>query len=147
MINNTKHCVLITMFSCIDQEKTHYTRVSRKKILQLLEEHHGIVIGYRWLSRCLKHNLDKGYLSRQTRYVHDAANLIRQLPSLFAFKLQGARYLFSNRVHGAAALIKRIIAYIKKPDNRWPAKEFSDLDTFRKLYPAEQARLKRLRDI
>ena len=147
MLGNTKHKIIIIIYSCIDQAKTHYTRPSRRKIQELLSERHAKDVGLRWITRCIKYAVDEGFISRQMRYYHYDAGQILQLPSLFAFTLKGADYLFANQVRGAAVLLKSIRAFIKKKDNRWPAKEFTDRDTFRKLYPAEQARLKRLRGI
>ena len=147
MIGITKHQVLITILSCIDQAKTHYTRPSRNKIQELLSQHHAKEVGIRWITRCIKYLVDNQFLSRQVRYVHYDAGQILQLPSLFAFKLKGANYLFKNQVRGAAVLLKSIIAFMKKDDNRWPAKEFTDRDAYRKLWAADQERLKRLRGI
>jgi len=147
MIGITKHQILITINSCIDQAKTHYTKPSRNKIQDLLSQHHEKDVGIRWITRCIKYLVDNGFLSRQVRYVHYDAGQILQLPSLFAFKFKGANYLFKNQVLGATELLKSIIAFMKKDDNRWPAKEFTDRDAYRKLWAADQQRLKRLRRI
>lgn len=147
MMGNTKHKILIIIYSCIDQAKTHYTRPSRRKIQKLLSQRHATNVGIRWISRCIKYLVDEEYISRQMRYVRYGAGQVLQIPSLFAFKLKGAGYLFSNQIRGAAKLLTAIRAFIKKNDKRWPAKEFEDVDTYRKLYNEDQTRVKDLRGL
>lgn len=142
-IGITAHQIMVTLFHCMGQGKSHYSRASRHRINALLSQFHHKDIGLRWQSRCIKKLIDLELITRQLRYRHDDSGLIRQIPSNFAFTLDGAAYLARNSITLAQDLVDAIKNWIKKKDRRWPSADFQDRDRFRKLYPAELKRLKR----
>jgi hypothetical protein len=113
---------MITIFSSMCQGKNHYTRTSIDKIGENLEKYHGIHVKRRWIFYCLADILKSKLLTRKSRYRNDDNGLISQIPSLLAFTAKGMKYLVAKRVAGARKLLKSMIKWIGKRDNRWPAK-------------------------
>ena len=114
---------MITIFSCINQGRNHYSVVSIRKALSLLKRHHKIDIKRRWLFQCFRDLLSEGYITRKARYKRRPGGLIGQIPSMLSFTLKGAKYLVSRRVSGAIALLKSILSFVTGKDQRWPKAE------------------------
>jgi len=119
-MNNSKAALMITLFSCMGQEEKHYSKVSARKILELLKTYHKIEIQRRWLFQCLRDLLDAGLIRRKARYKRRSGGLIGQLSSMVSFTLKGARYLVQKRVSGALRLLKSILKFVTGDDQRWP---------------------------
>jgi len=122
-MNKAKSSIMITLFSCMSQGKNHYTVVSINKIIDLLKDYHKIQVKRRWIFYCIRDLLDAGLLTRNQRYQQGTGCTISQLSSMVSFTLKGAQYLVSKRVSGAWRMWKRIVAYLKNKDQRWPKME------------------------
>lgn len=122
-MNNTKNAIAITLFSCMSSGKKHYTCVRVNKIIELLSHIHNINVKRAWLFRCLRDLEDAGFIRRKKRWKRYDDGEFEQLSSLITFTLKGVRYLVAKRVAGAAALLKRMLNWLKKDDERWPKEE------------------------
>jgi len=107
----------------MDLKGNPYTKASVLKIIQLLEKIHRIKVNRRWVFQCFSDLINAGLLTRRQRYVHQNDGTIRQLSSIVAFTLKGAKLLVSKRIDGAVLLLKKILAWAKGEDKRWPTKE------------------------
>lgn len=138
-MNRAKNGCMITIYKCICQAKKHYTMVSIDKIQELLAKWQGIHVGRRWIFYCLRELLDKGLVTRKSRYRNDSNGLVRQRSSMWAITYAGAKYLASKSVTGAFKLLKSIKKYAESKDRRWPKKkdivEPKDGDRF---YPSKE---------
>jgi len=140
-MNNTKLSILITLFSCSSQGRTHYTLVRINKIIELLEKMHKTKVCRRWVFQCIRDMIDAGLLSRKSRYKHRSDGTIEQLSSIIAISLKGAKLLISKRVSGAFLLLKNILAWIKNKDKRFPSKNKKIPAGLEEIDPGEQQRL------
>lgn len=122
-MNATKHAVIIALFAIMQKGKTHYSKASVTRIIELLETYHGITVKRRWLFYCLAYMEKKGYVRRQERYQNHEDGQIHQLPSLVTISLQGIKYLVAKRVAGAKKLLDRMMAWVRRKDNRFPNPE------------------------
>ena len=120
-MGNTKISLLISLLACAGKKESPYTKASVNKLLKLLEKIHKIKIGRRWLFQCLADLIDAGLITRRPRHKHESDGTIRQLSSLVAFTLRGARFLVAKRVGGSLLLLKSILAWMKNQDKRFPA--------------------------
>jgi len=120
-MGNTKLSLLITLLSCMGKKDSPYTKASVNKQLELLEKIHKIPIKRRWLFQCLADLIGAGMITRRPRHKHETDGTIRQLSSLVAFTLKGARFLVAKRVEGSLLLLKSILAWMKNQDKRWPS--------------------------
>jgi len=116
--------MVITLFACTGQGQAHYSVVSIKKILRLLNSFHKVSVKRRWAFQCLRDLLDAGLIARKSRFRNNTAGHISQIPSMITFTLKGARYLVSKRVSGAGRLLKSIMKFVVGGDARWPQAEF-----------------------
>ena len=138
-MNNAKNACIITIYKCICQAKKHYTLVSVDKIQELLANYHGIHVGRRWIFYCLRALLDKGLLTRKSRYRNDSNGLIRQRSSMLAMTYAGAKYLVSKSVTGAVKLLKKIKKYAESKDRRWPKKkDVVEPENVDRFYPSKE---------
>ena len=143
-MGNTKLSLLITLLSCMGKKDSPYTKASVNKQLELLEKIHKIPIKRRWLFQCLADLIDAGLITRRPRHKHESDGTIRQLSSLVAFTLRGARFLVSKRVMGSLLLLKSILAWVKNQDKRFPeAGEISPVRS-EEIDPIGQRRLEDL---
>ncbi len=122
-MNGTKASLMITLFSCMGQGNNHYTKVSVDSLQRLLKKHHETTVQRRWIFACIKNLLSSGLITRKSRYRQDENGLISQIPSMIAFTLKGAKYLFSKRITGAVRLLKNILRFVSGDDKRWPRPE------------------------
>jgi hypothetical protein len=120
LMNNCKMSLLITLFKVIVNTKNHYAAPSVNSILGLLEKHHHVEVRRRWLFQCLRDLEDAGYITRRIRRVKQGDGAILQVPSLWAFSLKGAQYLFKKCVAGAGDLMHKMLTWLNKGDSRWP---------------------------
>ena len=119
-MGNTKFSILITLLSCMGKKESPYTKVSVNKQLELLEKIHKTPIKRRWCFQCLADLIGAGMITRRPRHKHETDGTIRQLSSLVAFTLKGARFLVAKRVGGSLLLLKSILAWMKNQDKRFP---------------------------
>ena len=122
-MNNAKMSILITLLSCTSQGKNHYSKVCTDKIISLLEKFHSITVKRRWIFQCMRDLEDAGLISRRQRYKQGDSGVIRQMSSITSFTIKGASFLVKKRVSGSVLMLKRIIAWIKGQDKRWPDKK------------------------
>jgi hypothetical protein len=119
-MNATKNAVLITLFATTLNGTKHYSKAGENTIRSLLEKYHGIIIKRRWLFNCLADIEARGLIHRKRRYRHEAHGKIRQYSSMISFTIEGIKYLVAKKVKGAFELLKRMLAWIKGIDQRWP---------------------------
>ena len=122
-MNNAKSAIMITLFSCMSQDKKHYSRVSIDKIQKLLAKFHKIHVKRRWIFYCMRYLMDENLITKKKRYRNDESGLINQIPSLHSFTVAGMKYLVAKRVTGAWKVLKVMIKYVLNKDKRWPKKE------------------------
>ncbi len=122
-MNSTKFAILSTIFSCLGGSDQKYSYVSIDKIISLLLHHHNICVKRRWVFTCLHDIEAAGFLTRQQRRGKYDDGSCWQKSSIIALTLKGARFLFSKRVIGAKALVKKICDWVRcKTDRRFPDK-------------------------
>lgn len=143
-MNTLQYALMITIFFSMSQGKSHYTQTSIDALLKNIFKYHNIKIKRRWLFHCLRSLLDRGYLRRKSRYRHDTAGLISQIPSLLTFSLKGMAWLATMGIAGARKLYKNMIEYLNKGDKRWPSKDDFDDGTYLPEDPQARERLKSL---
>jgi len=119
-MNNTKHAVAVALFASTQNGKQHYTKASEHRLRELLAQFHGIQIQRRWLFKCLADMEKEGLIRRKKRYDHQEHGKIRQFSSMITFTLEGLRYLVTKKVEGATVLFKKMIAWLKQKDHRFP---------------------------
>ena len=141
---NTKPALMITVFYCIGQGKSHYTVAAVDTFLKLLKDHHNIRIRRRWMFQCLRDLLDQGYLKRRPRHLNDGNGLVTQIPSMISFTLKGVAWLVKMGVDGARAIHKSMLSYLNKGDNRFPSGDDYDDGSWRPSDPKERKRLEGL---
>lgn len=122
-MGNTKISILITLLSCMDLKGNPYTKASVLKIIALLAKMHKIKVNRRWVFQCIADLIAAGLLTRRARYKHESDGTVRQLSSIIAFSLKGAKFLLEKRVSGAKLLMDKILSWIKGEDKRWPNRE------------------------
>jgi len=122
-MGNTKNSILITLLSCIDLKGNPYTSASVRKVIELLGKAHKITVNRRWVFQCFADMLDAGLITRRARFKHEKDGSIRQLSSIVAFTLKGAKFLLDKRVSGAKLLMDKILNWLKNKDKRFPTRE------------------------
>lgn len=122
-MGNTKISILITLLSCMDLKGNPYTKASVSKIIALLAKMHKIKVNRRWVFQCIADLIATGLLTRRARYKHETDGTVRQLSSIIAFSLKGAKFLLNKRISGAKLLMDKILGWIKGQDKRWPTRE------------------------
>lgn len=122
-MNNTKMSILITLFTCTSQGKNHYSLISIDRLIKLLASIHKTHVKRRWVFQCIRDIIDAGLLSRQSRFKHNPDGTIQQLSSITAITLKGAKLMVSKRISGAYLLLKKIMAWVKNKDKRFPKEE------------------------
>ena len=121
-MGNTKTSLLITLFSCMRISKGAYTKASVNKLRELLAKRHNKVIQRRWAFYCLADFEDAGLITRRVRIINNSDGTVRQLSSMIAFTIKGAKYLISNKVEGSILLLKQILTWANGQDKRFPAR-------------------------
>jgi len=121
-MGNTKISILITLLSCMDLKGNPYTKASVLKIIELLAKAHKITVNRRWVFQCIADMLEAGLITRRARFKHEDDGSIRQLSSIVAFTLKGAKFLLEKRVSGAKLLMDKIMNWVKGKDKRWPTR-------------------------
>lgn len=144
---NTKTSLIITLFFCMGQGKSHYSTAAINTILELLKKFHKIEIKRRWLFQCLKDITDTGLIKRDTRYRQDNNGQISQIPSMIFFKLKGIVWLVNMGVKGAKDIYKKMVTHIRGKDKRSPKQEDFDDGSYKPADPDEKARLDGLLEI
>jgi len=121
-MGNTKTSLLITLFSCMTLRGGAYTKASVQKLRELLEKHHNKKIKRRWTFYCLAAFEAAGLITRRVRIINNSDGTVRQLSSMIAFTVKGAKHLMANKVEGSILLLKQILAWAKGQDKRFPAR-------------------------
>ena len=119
-MGNTKTSLLITLFSCMSLRGGAYTKASVQKLRELLEKHHNKKIKRRWTFYCLAAFEAAGLITRRVRIINNSDGTVRQLSSMIAFTIKGAKYLMANKVEGSILLLKQILSWLKGRDKRFP---------------------------
>lgn len=119
-MNNTKHAIFVTLYSIVVKGKSHYSVARPGTLLNLLKNFHEIEIKYRWLFQCIADIQDAGYIKRRRRFRLQIDGDIRRLPQLVVITARGVKYLKSKMIEGSGSMFKRIIAWLKKADHRFP---------------------------
>jgi len=109
---------------------------------ELLERFHKISIERRWFFQCVRDMLDAGLISRQPRHLYSKEDGVRQIPSMIAFTMKGAKWLVSKNVVGARKLLRRIVAWVRGKDARFPRAALATEDS---ASLQDEENLKRLR--
>lgn len=133
-MKNTKTALLITLWSVYQAGRRHYTTMSCDRGLKLLKKYHNVNIKRRWFFYCMRDFIEEGMIARKPRFRQNDQNLISQIPSLITFTLKGLKYLSKNKVSGAFQALKKMMAWLKSKDNRFPRQE----DAMPDLTPAER---------
>lgn len=67
--------------------------------------------------------IDSGLIARKQRYRQNDEGCISQIPSMVSFTLEGLKHLVKNKVTGAFQALKKMLAWLKGTDQRFPHKE------------------------
>jgi hypothetical protein len=145
-MNNTKMGIFITLFTCTSQGKNHYSLISVNKIRKLLARFHETHVERRWVFQCIHDLIEIGHLSRKPRYKRHKDGTINQLSSITSITLKGAKLLVAKKVTGALLLLKKIIAWTKNRDKRFPTDQDILPVNFKDIDPKELRRLELLTD-
>jgi len=146
-VGNTKTSLLITLFSCMSLKRGAYTKAGVNKLRELLAKRHNKVIQRRWAFYCLAAFEAAGLISRRVRIINNSDGTVRQLSSMIAFTVKGAKYLMANKVEGSILLLKQILAWAKGQDKRFPARRETahpptlDKDTTDQRRPEDLAKM------
>ena len=143
-MGNTKTSLLITLFSCMSLRGGAYTKASINKLRELLEKRHGKKIERRWTFYCLAAFESAGLITRRVRIINNSDGTVRQLSSMIAFTVKGAKFLMANRVEGSILLLKQILAWLKGQDKRFPIASGLIVSKKEEMDPGEARRLELL---
>jgi len=99
-----------------------YTKASVNKLRELLAKRHKKVIQRRWAFYCLAAFEAAGLITRRVRIINNLDGTVRQLSSMIAFTIKGAKYLMANKVEGSILLLKQILTWKNGQDKRFPAR-------------------------
>jgi len=143
-VNAAKASIMITLFYSMSQGKNHTSYSSIDAIQKNLKKHHKIDIKRRWIFYCLRWIIDNGYMSRESRYIHDDNGTITQIPSMLSFTLKGVIWLLKRGVSKAKRLYKNIMTWLGKKDKRFPRKENFDDGSWHPADPEVRAGLEKL---
>lgn len=119
-MNKTKACLLITLWAIFVKGKKHYICPAVNTLIVLLEQFHDTRIKRRWLFYCLADLRTQKFIRMKSRYIHDDANLVRQIPSMIALTTRGVDYMQRRFVGGARELYARMITWLNKDQQRFP---------------------------
>jgi hypothetical protein len=133
---------MITIFFSSGQGKKHYTVTSIDTLRKNLSEFHGIKIKRRWTFQCLRYLLDKKYIKRKGRYVHDNNGVITQIPSIVSFTIKGMAWLVARGVRKTRKIYKTMMEHLKGKDRRFPQKKDFDDGSWKPIDPEMRAGLK-----
>jgi len=122
-MNNTKHSIAVTLFACMSNGKSHYTKVGVRKLQELLKSFQEITAKRRWLFACLADMEGQGLIRRKARYFRNPDGTFVQLSSMITFTLAGVKYLIQKKVTGALQLLKQMLAFLARKDKRWPGQD------------------------
>ena len=140
-MGNTKTSLLITLFSCMTLRGGAYTKASVTKLRELLEKRHSKKIKRRQAFYCLAAFEAAGLITRRVRIINNSDGTVRQLSSMIAFTIKGARYLMANKVEGSILLLKQILSWLKGRDKRFPKKPAKSGAVAVEMDPGEARRL------
>jgi len=143
-VNASKLALLITFLKICVKGKIHYCEPFPDTTIDLLDKYHKITIGRRWFFQCMHDIEDAGLMRRRRRWKKTEHGEIMSLSSLWWFTIRGARYLKSKSIQGSQDLLKSLLTWARRGDDRAP--------TFRELIGADtptdqEGALKRIRDL
>lgn len=119
-VNATKLAILITLLSILVKGKIHYCEPHPDTTIALLQQFHDIDIGRRWFFQCMADLEDAGLIRRQRRWKILPINQIRSKSSLWWFTIRGAKFLVSKSIRGAQELLKSMLTWLHRGDDRRP---------------------------
>jgi len=143
-MNSSQSALMVTTLFSLSQGENHYTVSSPNTYRNNLSKFHHVEIKRRCYFYHMRALEDLGYIRRKQRYKNDDAGLIRQIPSMTTFCLKGVVWLVRMGVVGAKEMYKKMVAWAKKGDKRWPEKEAKKDDSYWPEEADEKARLKGL---
>lgn len=147
-INATKLALLITFLSILVKGKIHYCEPRPDTTIGLLQKYHGIEIGRRWFFQCMLDLETAGYMRRQRRWLKLTGPEIRSDSSLWWFTIRGAKFLVSKSIRGAQELLKSMLTWMHRGDDRRPtAQDMQTIAPFMDREAALEKIQKLIRDI
>ena len=129
-VNNTKLAILITFLSILVKGKNHYCEPHPDTIIELLKKYHGIEIKRRWFFQCMNDIKKSRWMDKQRRWKNLPGLKIQSDTSLWWFTVRGIKLLIRRKIVGARELLKPILKWFKRHDNRRPtANDMTDAVT------------------
>ena len=129
-INQTKFAILITFLQILVKGKIHYCEPHPDTTIELLAKYHNIQIHRRWFFQCMLDLETAGFMRRQRRWREGPDPDLLSNTSLWWFTIRGARFLCSKMIRGSQELLKSMLNWIHRGDDRLPtAKDLGDIDT------------------
>lgn len=122
-MRTAKYDVLITLMAIIRRYKGNWCYASRSKILELLKEHHGIIIGYRQLGNHLADLRDSGLIKSFGRNYRNKNGTICLLTSARCLTIAGCKYLIKRGVLWARGHLGKLKAKYIPKEPKPPSKE------------------------
>jgi len=143
-VNATKLAILITFLKICVKGNIHYCEPYPDTTIELIEKYHNITIKRRWFFQAMRDIEDAGLMRRRRRWKHGENLEIKSLSSLWWFTIRGAKYLKCKSIQGAQDLLKSLLTWARRGDDRAPS--FRDLVAADP--PADQeTALRRIRDL
>lgn len=123
--------MLITFLKILVKGNVHYCEPRVDTMLALLLEYHGIDIKRRWFFQCLLDLELSGYIRRQRRWLKLPGPQIESISSLWWFTIRGMKFMVSKSIRGAQELLKGMLTWLKRGDDRRPtAKDLQTMTPF-----------------
>ena len=122
-MKNTKVSLLVTLFACMGNGNSHYTKAHVDVIIDLLAKIHETKVKRRWIFECLRYLEDNGLIKRKKRYKRQDDGTILQTSSMISFTFKGVKELYKLGVRGARQLLDTMLKWWQKKDGRFPEPE------------------------
>lgn len=119
-MRTTKYDTLLTITAVIAKYKGNWCYASRNKILELLEHHHGIKIGYRQLGNHLADLRDTGLIKSIPRNHRRPDGTLCLLTSARCLTIRACKYLIKHGVSWAKNHLQKLKRKYLPPEEGKP---------------------------
>lgn len=127
---HTKTAVLITVAAVVKKYGKFYSYASQKKLLELLKEHHGIIIGRRQLNYHLGDLEQAGLIKRQRRNHRKTDGTLCLLSTAICITIKGANRLWKIGIEWGKRHLQRLKGRYAKPKHPQTAKPWKSPPIF-----------------
>lgn len=107
----------------VEMSKRGYTWASNAKKLEILRKYYDVIIGTRRLQQIRKWLKDRKLINTVFRWQRYSDGTFKQISTMVALTIRGANQLIRDGVEKGNTIKKRIVAWYKKKDGRWPKEQ------------------------